>query len=87
MSHDTIKICPRNFIDETGPCISVTQENSTSKRLHARIQRGVRGLDPQKITKNIGFLSITGPDPLKNHKAAKPEFIVVSSSASQRKAI
>ena len=23
---------------------------------------------------NIGFLSNTGPDPLKNHKAAKPEF-------------
>ena len=25
----------------------------------------------RKITKNIGFLSNTGPDPLKNHKADK----------------
>ena len=24
--------------------------------------------------KNIGFLSNTGPDPLKNHKATKPAF-------------
>ena len=29
--------------------------------------------DPEvKIHKNIGFLSNTGPDPLKNHKATKP---------------
>ena len=26
--------------------------------------------------KNIGFLSNTGPDPLKNHKATKPAFNV-----------
>ena len=29
-----------------------------------------------EITKNIGFLSNTGPDPLKNHKATKPAFNV-----------
>ena len=27
-----------------------------------------------KNHKNIGFLSNTGPDPLKNHKATKPAF-------------
>ena len=27
-----------------------------------------------KIHKNIGFLSNTGPEPLKNHKATKPAF-------------
>ena len=27
---------------------------------------------PLKNHKNIGFLSNTGPDPLKNHKATKP---------------
>ena len=30
--------------------------------------------------KNIGFLNNTGPDPLKNHKATKPEFYVGPSS-------
>ena len=33
--------------------------------------------------KNIGFLSNTGPDPLKNHKATEPEFNVGPSSARQ----
>ena len=35
--------------------------------------RGTGGPDPppSKITKNIGFLSNTGPDPLKNHKAIR----------------
>ena len=37
--------------------------------------------------KNIGFLSNTGPDPLKNHKATKPEFNVGPSLAHQRYAI
>ena len=31
---------------------------------------------PRKITKNIGFLSNTGLDPLKNHKTTKPAFNV-----------
>ena len=35
---------------------------------------------PQKNHNNIGFLSNTGPDPLKNHKATKPEFTVGPSS-------
>ena len=37
--------------------------------------------------KNIGFLSNTGPDPLKNHKATKPAFNVGLSSARKRNAI
>ena len=28
---------------------------------------------PLKNHKNVGFLSNTGPDPLKNHKATKPD--------------
>ena len=35
--------------------------------------------------KSIGFLSNTGPDPLKNQKATKPAFNVGSISAHQRK--
>ena len=31
---------------------------------------------PLKNHTNLGFLSNTGPDPLKNHKATKPEFNV-----------
>ena len=34
----------------------------------------------EKSQKNIGFLSNTGPDPLKNHKATKPAFNVGPSS-------
>ena len=40
-----------------------------------------------KNHKNIGFLSNTGPDPLKNHKATKPAFNVGPPSARQRNAI
>ena len=52
---------------------------------HGRIQRGARGPDPppppqkkkkKKNHKNIGFLSNTAPDPLKNHRATKPAFNV-----------
>ena len=46
------------------------------------------GLDPLPENHNdIGFLSNTGPDLLKNHKATKPAFNVGPSSASQRNAI
>ena len=49
--------------------------------LHVQIRRGggqgVR--TPLKNYKNIGFLSNTGPDPLKNHKATKPTFNVEPS--------
>ena len=49
-------------------------------------EEGTGGLDPLlKNRKNIWFLSSTGPDPLKNHKATilKPAFNVGSSSACQ----
>ena len=39
---------------------------------------------PLYYHKNIGFLSKTGPYPLKNHKATKPAFNVGPSSACQR---
>ena len=42
---------------------------------------------PLENHKNIGFLSNTGPDPLKNLKATKPAFNVGLSSARQRNAI
>ena len=45
-------------------------------------------LPPEKSqTLNIGFLSNTGPGPLKIHKATKPAFNVGPSSARQRNAI
>ena len=50
---------------------------------------GAGGPDPLpllKKTQNIGFLSNTGPDPLKNHIATKPEFNVGLSMASQQNA-
>ena len=38
---------------------------------------GGRGPDPtEKNHKNTGLLSITGPDPMENHKATKPAFNV-----------
>ena len=49
---------------------------------------GVQGVQtPLKNYKNIGFLSNTGRDPLKNHKAAKPAFNVGPSLARQGNAI
>ena len=42
---------------------------------------------PLKNHKIIVFLSNTGPDPLKYHKATKPEFNVGPSSARQQYAI
>ena len=42
---------------------------------------------PEENHKNIGFLSNTGLDPLKNHKATKPAFTVEPSSARQRNAV
>ena len=54
---------------------------------HARIQSRGRSPHPLNNHKNIGFLSDTDPDPLKNHKATKPAFNVWPSSARQRHAI
>ena len=50
---------------------------------------GTEGPDPPppKNHKNIGFLSNSGPDPLKNHKATEPAFNFGLSSARQRNAI
>ena len=44
---------------------------------HSRTRGGQEVLTPTLNNhKNIGFLSNTGPDPLKNHKATKPAFTV-----------
>ena len=48
---------------------------------------GPVGLDPHKNHKNIGFLSNTGKDPLKSHKATKPAFNVGPSLALQQNPI
>ena len=40
-----------------------------------------------KNHKNIGFLSNTGPEPLKNHKATKPAFYVEPSFARHRNGV
>ena len=42
---------------------------------------------PLKNHKNMGFLSNTGLDPLKNHKATEPAFNVRPSSARQQNTI
>ena len=42
---------------------------------------------PLNNYKSIGFLSISGPDPLKNNKATEPAFNIGPSSARQRNAI
>ena len=57
---------------------------------NARIQRGDTwvGIPPMKNKKkNIGFLSNTGPDPLKNHKATKPAITDGLSLALQQNVI
>ena len=47
---------------------------------------GQEVMTPRK-SQNIGFLSNTGPDPLKINKATKPTFNVGPSSARQRNTI
>ena len=66
--------------------ITMNDNNSTYLGLtdfHARIleERGQGTGPPLKIHKTIGFLSNTGLDPLKNHKATKPAFHVRPTSA------
>ena len=46
--------------------------------------QGIR--TPLKIHRNIGFLSNTGPGPMKNHKATKPAFnvwVIIRQSAKR----
>ena len=45
---------------------------------------GGRTPPPLKNHKNIGFLSNSGLDPMKNYKATKPAFNVGPSSARQQ---
>ena len=59
--------------------------------MHAQIQSGggggAGGPHPPEKSQNIGFLSNTGLDPLKNLKATKPAFNVGPSLARQGNAI
>ena len=52
-----------------------------------RGSRGGQGIRPLKNHKNNGFLSNTGPNPLKINKATKPAFSVGPSLARQRNVI
>ena len=52
---------------------SVSQPTVTD---HSRFMCGSRGGGPPEKSQNIGFLSNTGQNPLKNHKATKPAFNV-----------
>ena len=60
--------------------MELTFPQISRKYTHAQIQMrgggGRRIRTPLENHKSIGFLSNTCPDPLKNHKAAKPAFIV-----------
>ena len=53
----------------------------------SRMGVGAGGPDPPENHKNIAFLSNTGPDHLKNHKATKRALNVGLSLARQRSAI
>ena len=48
---------------------------------------GIGGPDNPEKSQNIGFLSNTGPDPLKNHNATIPAFNDGPSLARQGNAI
>ena len=61
--------------------------NYTTYMRGSRVGGGNPDPTPEQIQK-IGFLSNSGPYPLKNHKATKPEFnICPSSMFRQRNAI
>ena len=62
-------------------------ENNALGHNHVRIQSGGQGSRPPPPLKNIGFLSNSGPYPLKNHKASKQAFNVGPPSARKRNAI
>ena len=72
--------------------ISIFLNHTFSKyfdHYHGRIQRGGQGVrtpPPPKNHKNIGFLSNTGPDPLKNHKAtqARVQFRAIIGTPAKR---
>ena len=55
--------------------------------MHAQIQRGAGGPDPPlENHKAIVFISNTGPNPLKYHKATKPACNVGPQSTRKRNA-
>ena len=67
-------------------CLLGQKKHYTSTCVDPEGGGGTAGPDPPlpENHKNIGFLSETGPDPLKIHKATKPAFNVGPLSARQR---
>ena len=66
---------------KAGPVFAMCLNNNK----HGSKERGKGSPDPPPPLKNqkrIGFLSNTGPDPLKNHKVSKLTFNVGQSSAT-----
>ena len=92
---------PTHFYELSIPTESLTSKLLASLAILTKVKvfltltflRGSRGGDkgsrplPPEKSQNLGFLSNTGPDPLKNHKATKPAFNVGPPSARQRNAI
>ena len=72
----------------TRPAVRLGREVSCTfknRPIHGSRGGGTGGPDPQlKNHKNIGFLSNSGLDPLKDHKATKPALNVGTSSARRR---
>ena len=91
------KNCQMKFNSDKCEVTRITNKRSVISSTHKFMARnmggsreggqGVRTPPPLKDYKNIGFLSNTDPDPLKNHKATKPAFNVRPLSARQRNAI
>ena len=68
-------------------CITDSTGSIPSRATYADPEGGGGGGTPLKNHKNIGFLSNSGPDALKNYEATEPAFNVGPSSAHQRNAI
>ena len=66
--------------------LQLLSDQNINNIAHARIQRGREGPDPPlENHKNIGFLSNTGPDSLKNHIAYSSILILSSAKNKQKK--
>ena len=67
----------------------LSSQRTIFRLFHTRIQREDSGsnLPPPEKSQSYGFLSNTGPDPLKSYKANSQAFDVGPSSARQQNAI
>ena len=89
-THPALSYLPRKKVHQSA---SQNQRNDQTRNCYAPLeqqQTKLSNYQNQVSTdklQNIGFLSNTGLDTLKNHKASKPVFNVGSTSARQRNAI